>query len=143
MGNRIPPIVTPIALLSVVLALGATNVAVNTATHTNEGQPPVVSVSQVNSQTDSVQSDSQSSTSQTSSSASSQTTKTDSSKTSAEQASSADKVVSDQNNPKTDHKNDGDTSGTSQPTEPQNIPPGTNKTVAPVIASGQKTGRKI
>ena len=38
MAFRTPPLITPFAILSAVLALGATNVAVNTATHTSEGQ---------------------------------------------------------------------------------------------------------
>ena len=37
MGAKIPPLVTPFALVSLVLALGATNVVVNKATHTSEG----------------------------------------------------------------------------------------------------------
>ena len=37
MANKIPPFVTPFALFSIVLALGATNVVVNHATHTSEG----------------------------------------------------------------------------------------------------------
>ena len=39
MGAKIPPLVTPFALVSLVLALGATNVVVNKATHTSEGAP--------------------------------------------------------------------------------------------------------
>ncbi|MBM6940010.1 hypothetical protein H5975_00655, partial [Lactobacillus coleohominis] len=34
---KTPPFVTPFALVSLVLALGATNVVVNKTTHTNEG----------------------------------------------------------------------------------------------------------
>ena len=37
MAGKIPPLVTPFALVSLVLALGATNVVVNKTTHTNEG----------------------------------------------------------------------------------------------------------
>ena len=37
MASKTPPFVTPFALVSIVLALGATNVVVNKTTHTNEG----------------------------------------------------------------------------------------------------------
>ena len=43
MAYRTPPFITPFAILSAVLALGATNVAVNTATGTSEGKPKVES----------------------------------------------------------------------------------------------------
>ena len=46
MAGKIPPLVTPFALVSLVLALGATNVVVNKTTHTNEG----AKVSRVSSQ---------------------------------------------------------------------------------------------
>ncbi|MDM7515801.1 hypothetical protein QUF07_03645 [Lentilactobacillus sp. TOM.63] len=39
MDNRIPPLITPFAILSISLALGATNVVVNKVTSTNEGTP--------------------------------------------------------------------------------------------------------
>ncbi|WP_279403589.1 hypothetical protein [Secundilactobacillus kimchicus] len=39
MAYRTPPFITPFAIVSVALALGATNVVVNTATHSNEGAP--------------------------------------------------------------------------------------------------------
>lgn len=39
MDNRIPPLITPFAILSISLALGATNVVVNNVTSTNEGTP--------------------------------------------------------------------------------------------------------
>ncbi|GAY73372.1 hypothetical protein [Lentilactobacillus kosonis] len=39
MDNRIPPLLTPFAILSISLALGATNVVVNKVTATNEGTP--------------------------------------------------------------------------------------------------------
>ena len=45
MAYRTPPFITPFAILSGVLALGATNVAVNTATGTSEGKPKVERVS--------------------------------------------------------------------------------------------------
>ena len=45
MAYRTPPFITPFAILSAVLALGATNVAVNTATGTSEGKPKVERVS--------------------------------------------------------------------------------------------------
>lgn len=38
MAYRTPPLLTPFAILSIVLALGATNVAVNKVTHTTEGK---------------------------------------------------------------------------------------------------------
>ena len=38
MAYRVPPLLTPFAILSAVLALGATNVAVNKVTHTSEGR---------------------------------------------------------------------------------------------------------
>lgn len=37
--KRTAPFITPFAIFSAVLALGATNVVVNTATHTVEGKP--------------------------------------------------------------------------------------------------------
>ena len=37
--KRTAPFITPFAIFSAVLALGATNVAVNTVTHTSEGKP--------------------------------------------------------------------------------------------------------
>lgn len=39
MDNRIPPLVTPFAILSICLALGATNVVANKVTGTSEGTP--------------------------------------------------------------------------------------------------------
>lgn len=39
MDNRIPPLVTPFAILSISLALGATNIVANKVTSTNEGTP--------------------------------------------------------------------------------------------------------
>lgn len=53
MAYRTPPIITPFAILSAVLALGATNVAVNTATGTVEGKPKVQSVSNATTSTSS------------------------------------------------------------------------------------------
>ena len=38
MAYRTQPLLTPFAILSIVLALGATNVAVNKVTHTSEGK---------------------------------------------------------------------------------------------------------
>ena len=38
MAKRTPPLLTPFAIMSIVLALGATNVAVNEVTHTSEGR---------------------------------------------------------------------------------------------------------
>ena len=37
MAYRTPPFITPFAIVSIVLALGATNVVVNKATNTSEG----------------------------------------------------------------------------------------------------------
>ena len=52
MAYRTAPFITPFAIMSAVLALGATNVAVNTVTHTSEGKvrsSAVSSVSQTSS----------------------------------------------------------------------------------------------
>ena len=35
--KRVPPLLTPFAILTICLALGATNVVTNTVTHTQEG----------------------------------------------------------------------------------------------------------
>lgn len=49
MAYRTPPIITPFAILSMALALGATNVVTNSVTKTNEGAPRVSSVSNTSS----------------------------------------------------------------------------------------------
>lgn len=44
MAYRTPPFLTPFAIVSIVLALGATNVVVNKATNTSEGAAVTSSV---------------------------------------------------------------------------------------------------
>lgn len=44
MNYRTPPFITPFAIVSIVLALGATNVVVNKTTHTNNGAKATSSV---------------------------------------------------------------------------------------------------
>ncbi|KGH79611.1 hypothetical protein X281_08910, partial [Oenococcus oeni IOEB_0607] len=39
MAKRVPPFLTPPAIVSIVIALGAVNVVTNATTHTSEGAP--------------------------------------------------------------------------------------------------------
>ncbi|WP_054700741.1 hypothetical protein [Secundilactobacillus odoratitofui] len=58
MAYRTPPFITPFAIVSIALALGATNVVVNSVSHSSEGKP---TSSKVVSTSDSLGSDKQSS----------------------------------------------------------------------------------
>ncbi len=60
MAKRTPPLLTPFAIMSIVLALGATNVAVNEVTHTSEGRARVSTVSSSSSSVESVSQSSES-----------------------------------------------------------------------------------
>ena len=43
MAYRTPPFITPVALVSIILALSAANAIVNVSTHTSNGAPKQVS----------------------------------------------------------------------------------------------------
>ncbi len=83
MAYRTPPFITPFAIVSIALALGATNVVVNSVSHAKEGKPVSSQVVSNNSVIDS--------TKQSSDSDSKSSDKKDSSSDSSKKASSSSK----------------------------------------------------